>query len=144
MSIKILYGSETGNSADLANQAEGILTSAGLDAQVFDMAGVSFDDLKGFEKVLIVTSTFGDGEPPFNATNLYNELQNNTGQDLTNLKYAVFALGQSIYPQFAKTGFDFHEFLAENGAKSVKEVQTSDDDFYTTFEPWLNEVKDLF
>lgn len=141
MNIKIIYGSETGNSINLAEKAKEILSLDGDDVEILDMSDVSFDNLKTYENVLVLTSTFGDGEPPFNAANLHEELKNKSGDELRNIKFAVYALGQSHYLLFAKTGEDFDEYLSNNGANRVKEVFKSDDDFDETFEPWLAEVK---
>ena len=144
MDIKILFGTETGNSSMLADKAKVILNADGITAEVLDMTDVDFDKLKTFKNVIIITSTFGDGEPPFNATSLHEQLQNHTGTELENTKFAVFALGQTIYEKFAQTGIDFHNFMVANGAKPVADIKTSDDDFDETFEPWLNEVKTKF
>ena len=144
MDIKILFGTETGNSSMLADKAKLLLEASGITAEVLDMGDVDFAKLKTFENVIIITSTFGDGEPPFNATALYEELQASTGDELTNTKFAIFALGQTIYEKFAQTGIDFHNFLTANGAKPVAELAKSDDDFDETFEPWLNEIKTKF
>ncbi|MCT4552227.1 MAG: flavodoxin domain-containing protein [Alphaproteobacteria bacterium] len=141
MSIKILYGSETGNSINLADKAAANFKAAGKEAEVLDMGQVSFDSLKGYESVIVITSTFGDGEPPFNAATLHEELKSKNGEELKDLKFAVYALGQSFYPLFAQTGVDFDEYLENNGASRIKEVFKSDDDFEETFEPWLEEVK---
>ena len=144
MDIKILFGTETGNSSMLADKAKDILSADGITAEVLDMGDVDFEKLKTFENVIIITSTFGDGEPPFNATALHEELQGKTGNELQNTKFAVFALGQSIYEKFAQTGIDFHNFMLANGATAVAELAKSDDDFDETFEPWLNEIKTKF
>ena len=144
MDIKILFGTETGNSSMLADKAKILLENSGITAEVLDMADVDFEKLKTFENVIIITSTFGDGEPPFNATSLYEELKAKRGSELENTKFAVFALGQTIYEKFAQTGIDFHNFLTANGAKPVAEITKSDDDFDETFEPWLNEIKTKF
>ncbi len=144
MDIKILFGTETGNSSMLADKAKVLLAADGITAEVLDMSDVDFARLKTFENVIIITSTFGDGEPPFNATALYEELKSISGDELSHTKFAVFALGQTIYEKFAQTGIDFHNFMIANGATPVMEVTKSDDDFDDTFEPWLHKVKTKF
>lgn len=141
MDFKILYGSETGNSINLAEKAKDILSLDGNDVESIDMSEVSFDKLKTYKNVLVITSTFGDGEPPFNAANLHEELKNKRGDELKGVSFAVYALGQSHYPLFAQTGLDFDEYLHNNGAKRIRNVLKSDDDFEETFESWLNDVK---
>ena len=144
MDIKILFGTETGNSSMLADKAKVLLDASGFTAEVLDMSDVDFARLKTFENVIIITSTFGDGEPPFNATALYEELKAASGDELSHTNFAVLALGQTIYEKFAQTGIDFYNFMVANGAKPVTELAKSDDDFDETFEPWLNEIKTKF
>ncbi len=140
MEIKVLYGTETGNSEKLANDAKKYLDSNGFSAQVVDMGNVKIGDLASYEAALLITSTWGDGEPPANAENLYNELQNSSA-DLSNLKYGVFAIGESFYEKFCQVGIDFDEYLAKNGAKRILPVEKSDNDFDDRFPTWIEQVK---
>ncbi len=141
MEFKILFGTETGNSEGLAGDAQKELTDQGFKAEAVDMQNVSVENLKEYKNILIITSTWGDGDPPANAENLYNELKNSSGIDLSNLNYAVFALGQSFYEHFCKTGKDFDMFLEKFGAKRLAPVELSDDDFDTGFPAWLEKIK---
>ncbi len=144
MEIKVLYGTETGNSESLAKEAKVKLTASGFDTEVLDMKDVSAKKLSGFKNVLIITSTWGDGEPPDNAENLYNELKDASGLDFSNLNYAVLALGQSFYEHFCKTGKDFDEWLEKYGAKRILPIQLSDDDFNDIFPEWIQKVQKTF
>ena len=64
MKVNILYGSETGNSENLAGTAANELKKAGFEAEVQDMSGVRAADLENMTRLLVITSTWGDGEPP--------------------------------------------------------------------------------
>ncbi len=141
MEIKILFGTETGNSEGLAGDAQKALSEQGFKAEAVDMQEVNAEKLKSYTNILIITSTWGDGEPPANAENLYNELQTSSGVDLSHLNYAVFALGQSFYEHFCKTGKDFDEFLEKFGAKRISPIELSDDDFDTRFPSWIEGIK---
>lgn len=140
MEIKILFGSETGNSEGLAVEADKTLSQEGFDTEVLDMQEVTPEKLAGYENVLIITSTWGDGEPPANAEKLHDELKCTTGKQLSNVNYAVFAIGQSFYEQFCQTGKDFDEFLEKHGAKRLLPVVLSDDDYDVFFPGWLEKV----
>lgn len=143
MEIKILFGSETGNSEELANVAKKKLTSAGMQTEVVDMSDVTIEQLAGYKNVLIITSTWGDGEPPANAENLYYNLKNIQTLNLSNISYAVFATGQSFYEHFCKTGKDFDVFLEKLGAKRIAPIQLSDDDFENSFPIWIEQIKNI-
>lgn len=143
MEIKVLYGSETGNSQGLANDAKKTLDSCGFKAEVVDMQDMSIEKLSDYKYILIITSTWGDGEPPANAENFYNELQKLNTLDLPHLNYSVFALGQSFYEQFCKTGKDFDMMLEKFGAKRILPLELSDDDFDERFPKWIENIKNF-
>ena len=71
MKVTIIYGTETGNSESLAREAN-----------VIDMEYVTVEQLKNGGALLIITSTWGDGEPPSNAETLYQALKNSS-EDLS-------------------------------------------------------------
>ncbi len=144
MEIKILYGTETGNSESLAKEAKTKLTDGGFNTEVLDMKDVNAQKLANFKNVLIITSTWGDGEPPDNAESLYNELKDASGLDFSGLSFAVLALGQSFYEHFCKTGKDFDEWLEKYGAKRILPLQLSDDDFNDIFPEWIQKVQNSF
>jgi sulfite reductase (NADPH) flavoprotein alpha-component len=140
MDIKILYGTETGNSESLANDAAKDFAANGINSEVLDMAKVSVNDLETYENALFITSTWGDGEPPSNAEDLYNSLKNSS-ESLSNLRYSVFAIGESFYERFCQVGIDFDQFLADHGASRILPLEKSDGDFADGFPLWLGKVK---
>lgn len=142
MEIKILFGSETGNSEDLANDAVQKLKKEGFDAAVLNMEDVTAEKLASFKNLLIITSTWGDGEPPSNAYNLHEQLS--TGDaNLSGLNYAVFGLGQSFYDHFCQAAKDFDEYLEKAQANRIAPVELSDDDFEDKFPVWLEKIIQL-
>jgi len=143
MEIKILFGSETGNAESLAAEADKKLTNNNILTEIIDMNEVTPEKLAKYKNVLIITSTWGDGEPPENAEKLYNELKYTTSSQLSNVNYAVFAIGQSFYEHFCKTGRDFDEFMHKHGAKRLIPVETSDDDYDITFPAWLEKITNI-
>ena len=72
MKVTIIYGTETGNSESLAREAN-----------VIDMEYVTVEQLKNGGALLIITSTWGDGEPPSNAETLYQALKNSSEDQST-------------------------------------------------------------
>jgi sulfite reductase (NADPH) flavoprotein alpha-component len=63
-SITILYGTMMGNAESVAHQVAATLRRAGLSVRVSDMAHCQASLLTRLNSVLIVTSTYGNGEPP--------------------------------------------------------------------------------
>ena len=66
--VFVLFGSESNNAADLADRTGVALKKAGFEAQVLDMSSFDVDQLDGVETALVVTSTYGNGNPPSTAS----------------------------------------------------------------------------
>src|SRR5687768_5699471 len=63
--LTILFGSQTGNAENLAKRVAKQAT--GFAPTIYDMAKYPLDNLKSEKNLLIITSTYGDGDPPDNA-----------------------------------------------------------------------------
>jgi sulfite reductase (NADPH) flavoprotein alpha-component len=139
-SLTILFGSQTGNARHvaeaLAKQAQG----KGIVAKVVDMAEYKTTQLKNEQYLVIVTSTYGEGEPPENAIGLHNFLFSKKAPKLAGLKYAVLGLGDTSYEFFCKTAQDFDQRLAELGATSVLSRIDLDVDYQAQADSWSNEL----
>ena len=138
--IKILYGTETDTALGLAEDLGDALKSAGVSNEVLDMQDVDLAGLGEATQVLIVTSTYGNGDPPFNAKALLESLRQAEGAQLSSLKFAVFGLGDSTYPKFAQCGRDFDERLAALGAQRLLDRVDADGDPTDAFEAWQERV----
>ena len=140
MSVKILYGTETGNSEDLANQACVVLKQNEIDSEVLDMSNISLNDLKKYAKVIIITSTWGDGDAPSNAIEPLDALKSENTKCLSELHYAVFGIGESIYDHFCQAAIDFDKVLENLGAKRLEKVEKSEDDNESNLNDWLSKI----
>jgi flavodoxin len=138
--VLILWGSETGTAQGLAEMTENKLKDSGLSARAVSMGGITLEALPGFGKVLLITSTWGDGEPPSNAIDLWEAFQKRK-VDLSNTRFSVLALGDTAYPQFCKCGKDFDEFLESQGAQRMHPRVDCDLDYEAPFEKWLSGIQ---
>jgi sulfite reductase alpha subunit-like flavoprotein len=111
--VRILYATESGNSERCAGDLEKALQNQGYSALVTNMEYVEGPELANAQLVVIITSTFGNGDPPHSAGALLDWL---TGRPrLAGLPFAVCALGDRSYPRFAQCGKDFDRALARAG-----------------------------
>jgi len=138
--VLVLWGSETGTAQGLAEMTENQLKNAGHTARAVSIGNVKLNQLPGFNKVLIITSTWGDGEPPSNAIDMWEALQKEK-VDLSKTRFSVLSLGDTAYPQFCKCGKDFDEFLASQGAQRLFPRVDCDLDYEVNFDKWVNGVK---
>ncbi|MFK7909902.1 MAG: sulfite reductase flavoprotein subunit alpha [Akkermansiaceae bacterium] len=134
--ITILWGSQTGNSEILAKKTGKVLTKAGFNPEVVDMAGYKVDQLPKEQIVLIITSTYGDGEPPDNAMDLHAAVLAEDAPRLDGVKYSVLSLGDTDYPDFCQCGIEFDERFASLGAEKIVARVDCDVDFDDAYSGW--------
>ena len=139
-SLTILFGSQTGNARHIAEALAKQAQGKGITAKVVDMAEYKTSQLKNEQYLVIVTSTYGEGEPPENAIGLHNFLFSKKAPKLTGLKYAVLGLGDTSYEFFCKTAQDFDSRLTELGAVSVQARADLDVDYQVQADSWSSEV----
>ena len=138
-SINVLYGTESGNCEELAVDLMKTAKKSGFKAQITNMAETNVAALKEAETLLVVVSTWGEGEPPETAETFYNELMS-TDLSLAGLEFAVCALGDTSYEQFCQTGKDVDARLEKLGAKRIAERVDCDVDYDESFAGWNNNV----
>ncbi|MCH5644938.1 MULTISPECIES: flavodoxin domain-containing protein [unclassified Gordonia (in: high G+C Gram-positive bacteria)] len=125
MSVVILYGTETGNSELVADAIADVLATD-HDASVYDMSDYAVEDLDPADFVVIVCATYGEGELPTGAEPFAEELDS-VDPDLTDLRFAVFGLGDTIYGEtFNRGGEIIAEMLTKRGAIQVGEHSRHD------------------
>lgn len=138
--IAILYATMTGNARECAEKASVAVTKAGHTARVCDLALYDPTEFPTETTVLIAISTWGDGEPPDDAVGFYDYVKSLEAPSLANLRFAVFALGDTAYEYFCKCGCDFDTMLEERGAVRLLPVVTCDVDFIEQLETWCRDV----
>lgn len=138
--LTILFGSRTGNGKLLAQIAKEMATELGVSVVLKSMEDYKTKELASEKNLLVIVSTHGDGEPPFQAKALYDFIHGKRAPKLQDTKYTVLALGDSSYFHFCKTGFDFDVQLANLGAQRIKDILTCDVDFKPSDEQWLREA----
>lgn len=138
--LHILYGSQTGNSESLANDAAARAKSHGLQPVVKSMDEVEVGQLAHMDYLLIITSTYGEGAMPDNAQMLWEAANGDAAPHLENVNYSVLALGDTSYDLFCQAGIDWDNRLAALGAKRLFDRVDCDVDFETPAEKWISEV----
>ncbi len=135
---QVLWASQTGNGELLAERCAERLRGAGLDVQLSCMEAVSPRQLQGAASVVLIASTFGDGDAPDSATAFWQALQGEEGSHCAELPYAVLALGDSSYDQFCGFGRKLDQRLAELGGRRLLQRVDCEPDFDEAFAIWLD------
>lgn len=139
--IHILFGSQTGNAQNLANVIGESLSSDSILNTVHDMGDVDPDKIHAMETLIIVTSTYGDGEAPDNASEWMSYLKFEEELSLKHLQYAVIGLGDTYYPHFCQAGKDFDHYLSKRDAHAMLKRLDCDLYYEEQYPEWLNELK---
>lgn len=137
--ITVLYGTESGNSEMLADKLTKAAKKKGHKAKLTNMADISPKDLVGTDTLLVIVSTWGDGEPPETAESFHEEFMKG-GIDLKGVDFSVCALGDTSYDQFCQTGIDFDSQLEKLGATRIVDRVDCDVDFDDAYASWEKTV----
>ena len=128
----ILFGSQTGNAETLAKRAAREAGRRGFAPMIHDLGQYPFERFASEGRLLIITSTYGDGEPPDNARAFWNSLQAG-GPKPAQTRFSVCALGDSNYPKFCGFGRDVDARLEALGAERVHPRAECDVDYEEPF-----------
>lgn len=139
-SVLILYGTVTGNAETLANKLAASLRRAGFTSCVRNMAHCQPNVLMQANCVLMVISTYGDGEPPDDAAPFWEAVVHGNGLDLSGVKFSVLALGNTTYDHFCKCGRDFDAALERHGGIRIHPRVDCDVDYAAPAKHWLDGV----
>jgi sulfite reductase (NADPH) flavoprotein alpha-component len=138
--VNVYFGTETGNSEAVAKQTAKFLQSRGFESQAINLSKISSSALAGEAYALIITSTFGEGDPPDSAKAFYTELHTPDHPRLSELRYSVLALGDRNYERFCQCGKDIDTRLETLGGHRIYERMDCDVDYDASVEAWRNGV----
>jgi sulfite reductase (NADPH) flavoprotein alpha-component len=136
----VLWGSQSGNAKNLANVI-GESLQGEFEVIVQDMGEIDPEEIHNIHRLIIVTSTYGDGEPPDNASEWMSFVKFADELDLSHLGYAVIGLGDTYYPHFCQAGKDFDEYLSKHGAHAMLKRLDCDLYYEEQYPDWVNELK---
>jgi len=138
--VTILFASQTGNAEALSKQMALRLTKSGFAPQIADIAQYPPEKMAEEERLLVIASTYGEGEPPDSAKDFWSKITNGSAPKLVKTKFSVLALGDTNYPHFCRFGRELDRRLEEIGGARIADRVECDVDFEPPFEKWLSEV----
>ena len=138
--LVVLYGSQTGTAEGLAKKTKTEAEKRGFATKVMSMEKFADVDLTKEENVLLIASTYGEGEPPDMAKGFWDWLKADTAPRLEHLCYSVLALGDTNYADFCQFGKNCDERFAALGAKRVADRKDCDVEYDEPVAEWTASV----
>ncbi|MFT3663011.1 MAG: sulfite reductase subunit alpha [Gordonia sp. (in: high G+C Gram-positive bacteria)] len=135
--LLIAYGTQTGNAEMIAEQAAEAAAGLGFSVRVADMGDLTVADVAAASKLLVVVSTYGEGDMPDNAEDLWEQLADDAAPRMEGLRFAVCGLGDSIYDGFCQAAKNLDGRLFELGAQRLVDRVECDVDFQRPADAWL-------
>src|SRR5437899_5184640 len=142
--LTILYATESGNAERLASDVAKSARKLGFKPMLVDMADLELVNLAKARRLVVIASTWGEGEPPARAVHAYAELMGEKAPRLDGVEFAVLALGDTAYAEFCAIGKAIDARLAALGGKRAVDRIDCDLDFAQPASRWIDQALKVF
>ncbi|WP_395741184.1 sulfite reductase flavoprotein subunit alpha [Prosthecobacter sp.] len=136
--LLIAFGSQSGNAESLAKRLAREASGRGFAARAAGLDSLQPADLLKDKNVLLITSTWGEGDMPDNAVSFWDSInQNGSSPKLDGVQFSVLALGDKNYGDtFCLAGKKLDARLEELGAKRIADRVDCDVEFDALAKKW--------
>lgn len=141
LNIHIAYGSESGNAHTLAYQLK--LKLLRFAPNLCELNDISITQLAAWtdkDVFIVISSTTGDGEAPYNANKFYRALVQH--KSTLACQFAIFGLGDVKYDNFCGFSKVIEGLLLRQQATPIAKRVDADIDFEAFYEIWSDALCD--
>lgn len=127
--VVVLYGSQTGTAEMFAKTLAREGAKLGVPIAACDVESYETYNLEGERLVILVCATYGEGEPTDTMKDFHDWMMDDVrapGEELSNVKYAVFGLGDRQYKYFCEEGIVMDRRFDELGAERIYGLHCGD------------------
>ncbi|WP_190123910.1 sulfite reductase subunit alpha [Streptomyces inusitatus] len=140
--VDVLFGTQTGNAEFLAGELVAGARARGLGGAATALDDVTPERLAAMSHLIVVVSTYGEGEMPDNAGLFWEALQAESAPRLEGLRYAVLGLGDRGYDDFCQAAKLLDTRLEQLGATRLHDRVDCDVEFEEPAAAWTASVLD--
>lgn len=140
--VLVAFASQTGTAERLAWQTAASLQAGGLGARVVPLATLDAAALAKTSRLLIVASTFGEGEPP-DALRGFARRVLGAPAALQGLRYGLLALGDRSYEHYCGFGHQIEHWLRQGGATPLFDIVEVDNGDAGALRHWQHHLSVL-
>ena len=115
----------------------------GFAARTADVGTITVAEAAKAENLLMIASTWGEGDPPQRAADFYNAILAPDAPRFDKTRFSVLALGDRAYVNFCSTGRTFDERFAALGGRRLAPVLECDVDYAAPANAWIRSTLDL-
>jgi sulfite reductase (NADPH) flavoprotein alpha-component len=136
--LTILFGTESGNAEALAARTRKAAAKLGFAVKLADMADTTPAQMAEIPNLLVIASTWGEGDPPQRAVDFYESLLADDAPRFERTRFAVLALGDRAYAQYCEIGRRIDDRLAALGGTRIVDRIECDLDFEAPAGGWID------
>jgi sulfite reductase (NADPH) flavoprotein alpha-component len=140
--LTILFATESGNAEGVAAEAKKLAARQGFAPKLVDMAETTPAEVAKVPHLLVIASTWGEGDPPERAADFYRALMAEDAPRFEGVRFSVLALGDSSYVNFCEIGRRIDARLAELGGLRIAARIDCDLDYETPATHWTKGTLD--
>jgi sulfite reductase (NADPH) flavoprotein alpha-component len=135
--LTILYATESGNAEGVAADARKAAAKLGFAATILDMAEAEPATVAKAANLLVIASTWGEGDPPERAAEFYHALMAGTAPRFDDVRFAVLALGDTAYANFCAVGRQLDARLEALGGRRITDRIDCDVAYEDSAAAWI-------
>lgn len=135
--LLVAFGSQSGTAATLARRIAREAEAHGFKPRVAELNSLNPADLPSLGPSILLTSTWGDGEFPDNATTFWSALSDPQAPALTGLEFAVLGLGDRNYTDFCGAARKLDDRIAALGGRRIAPRADCDTDYEAAANAWI-------